>query len=188
MGIKKIILSTIVAVLGAGMIVFFVLVAFFYFTFPRETHSLWKYKGLRAQWGPQLVSHFPPEIPADASLKKFSHFPAVLQGGASIQLRLSLPPERFRELYSQFSAQKTKSFLGGDTNRHMNEPEGMPTTFFYTSGNKDGSFPDDFEIMIFDKVLPEAERPPGFYWNHGQSHGVAMSMNRNEIVYWAENW
>jgi hypothetical protein len=44
----------------------------------------------------------------------------------------------------------------------------------------------DYEIMIFDPVL--TNRPPGFYWNHGQSHGVAISTARNEIVYWAEAW
>jgi hypothetical protein len=49
-------------------------------------------------------------------------------------------------------------------------------------------FPDDFEIMIFDPVLPESERAEGHYWNHGKSHGVAISTNRNEIVYWAEAW
>jgi hypothetical protein len=52
----------------------------------------------------------------------------------------------------------------------------------------DHSFPDDYEVMIFDSVLPESERPPGFYWNHGRGHGVAISTNRSEIVYWAESW
>lgn len=87
-----------------------------------------------------------------------------------------------------FAAQRTKSFFGGDTNLHMNEKEGMPTTFFMTGDTDSRAFPEDYEVMVFDKVPPQSERPPGFYWNHGSSHGVVISTRRNEIVYWAESW
>jgi hypothetical protein len=61
----------------------------------------------------------------------------------------------------------------------------MPTTSFYTSGSKDHSFPNDYEIMAFDALPKEGEHRN---WNHGQSHGVAISTQLNEIVYWAESW
>lgn len=64
----------------------------------------------------------------------------------------------------------------------------MPTTHFFTSGSDNREFPDDFEIMIFDEVLKEENRPEGHYWNHGDSHGVAISKEKGEIVYWAESW
>jgi hypothetical protein len=185
---KKLILKIALAVFGIAVLILLVLVALVYSTFPRETHRLGKYAELRTAWDQEFVAHFPPEIPGDASLKKFSHFPGFLQGGAHIQLRLRLPPERIRKLYNEFVAQRTKSFFGGDGNRHMNEKEGMPTTSFQTGDTDGGSFPNDYEIMIFDRVLPDSERPPGFYWNHGRSHGVAISTNRNEIIYWAESW
>lgn len=132
-----------------------------------------------------LVAHFPRPIPANAKAVKFSFLPAFLQGGAHVQLRYSLDPDAISELYDRFSKMKTKSFIGGDKNEHMNIEEGMPTTIFYTSGSDDHKFPDDFEIMIFDKVIKEKG---GGYWNHGQSHGIAISKTRNEIVYWAESW
>lgn len=135
-----------------------------------------------------LVSHFPRPIPSDADGVRFSFLPAFLQGGAHIQLRYSSLPNRISELYDHFAAEKTKSFVGGDTNDHMNMKGGMPTTFFYTSGSDSHEFPDDYEIIIFDKVLKEEDRPQGHYWNHGQSHGVAISKERSEIVYWAESW
>ncbi len=135
-----------------------------------------------------LVSHFPRSIPASAKDVHFSFLPAFLQGGTHIQLRYSLSPDEISELYDRFSKKKTKSFIGGDSNNHMNMKEGMPTTFFYTSESDNHKFPDDFEIMIFDEVLKEEDRPEGFYWNHGESHGVAISKKRNEIVYWAEAW
>ncbi len=183
---RKPILKIVLALLGIAVLALLGFVALVYFSFPRETHRLGKYGELRAAWDQELVGHFPVEIPPDASLKKFAHFPGFLQGGAHIQLRLRLPPERIRKLYKEFVAQRTKSFFGGDTNRHMNEKEGMPTTSFTTADTR--SFPNDYEIMIFDRVLPDSERPPGFYWNHGRSHGVVISTNRNEIVYWAESW
>jgi len=137
---------------------------------------------------PKLVGHFPRPIPADARDVRFSFAPAFLQGGAHVQLRYAATPEAVSRLYAEYSAKKTKSFLGGDTNVHMNTEEGMPTTFFYTGSAKELDFPDDYEIMIFDEVLKEEDRPPGFYWNHGKSHGVAISKERNEIIYWAEAW
>ena len=136
----------------------------------------------------KLVSHFPRPIPSDAKDVSFSFIPAFLQGGAHIQIRYSTPANVTSELYDRFSQTKTKSFMGGDTNDHMNMQEGMPTTFFYTSGSNKREFPKDFEIMIFDEVLKEEDRPDRHFWNHGQSHGVAISKKRNAIVYWAESW
>jgi hypothetical protein len=182
---RKLILSILCAVSSLAVFGMLGLAVLAYSFIPRETHKLGKYGELRAAWDQALVDHFPAGIPADASLKKFSHFPGFLQGGAHIQLRLRLPAEHIRKLYNEFVAQRTKSFFGGDSNRHMNEKEGMPTTFFMT-GDADESFPDDYEIMIFDRVLPDSERPPN--WNHGRSHGVVISTNRNEIIYWAESW
>jgi len=70
----------------------------------------------------------------------------------------------------------------------MNSKDGMPTTCFFTSDDGQREFPKDYEIMIFDKVFKDEDRPKGFYWNHGYCHGVAISRKRNEIVYWAECW
>lgn len=166
-------------------------ICFYLFCIPHETHSFWGYAKLRAGWG-DLGAHFPEKIPENASFKKFSHFPGFLQGGAHIQLRLRLPSDKIRELYDQFAKVRTQSSLGGNMSRHDREKNLMTTTCFYTNGNDEYSFPpsdeysftDDFEIMSFDKILPESQRHP----NHGTSHGEAISTHRNEIVYWAESW
>ena len=137
------------------------------------THDLAQYSRLRSQWDQDQVAHFPSEIPAEASLKKFSHAPGFLQGGGHIQLRLQLPHERILELYNQFSKQRTVSCRG-------NEHCSMPTTYFYTYKGKPEPFSNDFEIMVFDKYIPEKFQQ--------KSHGVAISTESNEIVYWAEYW
>ena len=125
-------------------------------------------------------------FPADAREPRLSFFPGFLQGGAHFQIRYGLPADQIKALHSRFSSEKTKSFFGGDTNAHMNQTNGMPTTSFYTGTDGRRDFPADYEIMIFDPVL--TNRPPGFYWNHGRSHGVAISTAKNDIVYWAEAW
>ncbi len=134
----------------------------------------------------ELVNHFPRPIPPEASNVSFFFQPVLMQRGASIQLRMTLPPDTARKQYERFAGLRTKSFFGGDINDHMNAEEGMPTTFFFTSDTGERKFPKDYEVMIFDEVLKE--RPDGFYWNHGQSRGVAISKLRNEIVYWAARW
>jgi hypothetical protein len=157
-----------------------------YFIFPHETHRLGRYRDLRQTWQPELVAHFPDAIPQNAEKPRLSFFPGFLQGGAHFQVRYGLPAGEIAGLYTRFSSEKTKSFFGGDTNDHMNQTNGMPTTFFHTGTDDRRDFPVDYEIMIFDPVM--TNRPPGFYWNHGRSHGVAISTTRNEIVYWAEAW
>jgi hypothetical protein len=47
--------------------------------------------------------------------------------------------------------------------------------------------------FIFDAVpYKETNSQPwphtGPDWDHGTSRGVAISTNRNEVVYWAESW
>ena len=151
-----------------------------------EVTNVRRYDVVLNDWSnSDLVGHFPRPIPSDAKDVKFSFLPGFLQGGAHIQLRYSVSPDTISDLHSRFSKMKTKSFIGGDKNGHMNMKEGMPTTFFYTSGSDNHEFPDDYEIMIFDQVLKEEDKPN---WNHGQSHGVAISKKRNEVIYWAESW
>ena len=135
-----------------------------------------------------LFEHFPLSVPGDAAMSRFSYQPQFLQGGGHFQLRLKLSPVEIENLSAKFEAQATKFFLGGDSGKHMNEKEGMPTADFHTSDDGRRAFPDDYKIMIFDPLLPESERRPGFYWNHGTSHGVAISKDRSEIVYWTEFW
>jgi len=132
-----------------------------------------------------LLAHFPRPIPPDAEDVKFSFFPGFLQGGAHFQLRYRTSTETIDNLHERFSEMATQSFIIGDEEGRANLDVRMPSTVFYTSGTDDHDFPDDYEMMIFDQLPAEGTNPS---WNHGQSHGVAISQQRNEIVYWAEWW
>ncbi len=152
-----------------------------------EITNVRKYDEILKLWDKDLVSHFPRPIPPDISNVSFSSLPKFLQGGAHVQLRYSASAQQISELYDGFTTKKTKSFFGGDKNDHVNMHEGAATTFFYTSGSSARNFPDDYEILVFDKVIKEENKPTP-HWNHGISHGVAISKKRNTIVYWAEAW
>ena len=75
--------------------------------------------------------------------------------------------------------------MGGDRSDHSNMEGGVPTTYFYTSGTDETSFPDDYEILVLNA---EPGGTPDFQWNHGYSYGVAISLKESEIVYWTEYW
>ncbi|MFA5794584.1 MAG: hypothetical protein WC980_05895 [Candidatus Brocadiia bacterium] len=162
----------------------------------REETRVDRYEKMISSSSGELLEHFPRKIPPDAKNVRFSYLPQFLQGGGHMQIRYTLPADRITELYGQFSKIKTKSFFGGNINIHMNMENGMPTTDFYTNdfGNlspkeryQKMKFPDDYEIMIFDKIIKSSESVDG-YWNHGESHGVVISKQRNEIIYWADFW
>jgi hypothetical protein len=135
--------------------------------------------------GSALVRHFPEAIPADATNMRLDYLPRLMQGGCHLQLRLELPLKQVVDLRAHFVAIAKHQFHGGDTNDHANLSEGVPTTFFYTSGTDDRSFPSTYEIFVLDA------QPGGsseFEWNHGQSYGVAIDVSASEIVYWLEYW
>ena len=138
-------------------------------------------------WGDrELVRHFPRPIPNGARNVKLSFRPAFMQGGAHMQLRMALPEQTVARLYNELSRQRTVSFFGGGINSHLDMDTGMQTTSFYTNDTEDREFPRDYEIMVFDEAT--GPRSVGTSWNHGTSHGVAISKKRNEVVYWAEAW
>ncbi len=153
----------------------------------KENTSIREYHSLLGQYrvsNSRLTDHFPGSVPMEAKDVHFSHLPAFLQGGSHIQLRYSLPQNMIRELYKEYSRVKIKSFSGGNFNDHIHQPGGMPTTFDYSDKKGDRRFSGDFEIMVFDDRSNSKSKT----WNHGRSHGVAISLQKNIIIYWAESW
>ncbi|MBC1239218.1 hypothetical protein [Nostoc sp. 2RC] len=131
------------------------------------------------------VKHFPNQIPTDAKDIRMAYSPGFLQGGSFFQIRLKHSPEKIKKLLSQYRNNAKYQYRGGDTNDHINQPNGVPTTFFYTNDSSEGTFTNEYEIL----VLNATDRgKPGFKWNHGDSYGVAINSSASEIIYWAEQW
>lgn len=176
-----------IALISLGIIscVGFLVLAQIAFGPPREITNVSRYSEIRNQWPPSLVQHFPDTIPANATNVQLAYLPSFLQGGSHFQLRLKLPPDKINDLLVHFSATAKRRYEGGDTNDHINQSGGVPTTRFYTSGSSDHSFPATYEILVID-AQPQGN--PEFKWNHGYSYGVAIDNSASEIVYWVEEW
>ncbi|NWF61902.1 MAG: hypothetical protein HXY43_22280 [Fischerella sp.] len=146
-----------------------------------------RYREIRYQlWLNQnQVKHFPDRIPADASNVNLAFSRGFLQGSNFFQIKFKLPEQQIKRLLTQYRTVAKHLYRGGNTNEHANLPNGVPTTFFYTSGSQEDSFPSSYEIFVLganDRGNTE------FKWNHGDSYGVAIDSSASEIVYWAEEW
>jgi len=151
-----------------------------------------QYTKVLSQWEQgnlkHLVQHFPRDIGRKAKIISFSSQQAFMQGGAYIQVRLKYDAKKIEQVYEIYKAQSVSTFVGGSSSEHRNTKDGMPTTNFYTNTQEsDNSFPHDYEILSFDKLVLSKDSSGG-YWNHGDTHGVAISKNRSEVIYWAESW
>ena len=161
---------------------------------PLLTTHPWRYHQIiDARASTPRLEHFPAEIPLEAKNILFYFSPGHLKGKTTYQLRMELPPEAIDKLYQTFSKMKSTSFWGGNINRHIMEKDGMPTTHFFTSKAPENdtsrlSFPADYEIMVLDPLIPKSKKAENHNWLDSDSHGVAISRKRNDIVYWAESW
>lgn len=144
-----------------------------------------KYRLLLTQWTPTgLVSHFPNSTPTNATSVRLSAFPGFLQGGAWFQFRLTLPPGEVAKAYESASTNAKDFYDGGGFFKSVNAKKGgLPGTSFHTSGNKEGEFPSDYRIFVF-----AARSGGGNTWQAGESYGVVISKERNEVIYYAEKW
>lgn len=152
---------------------------------PRVETSPTKYAALATEWTPTgLVAHFPNPLPPAASNLKLSAFPGFMQGGAWFQVRFSLPADEVSKVYDD-AAKAAKDFYdGGDRVKAVNSKKGgLAGTSFHTSEDKQADFPDDYRVFVFD-----AESFGDNSWNHGRSHGVVVSRQRNDVIYYAERW
>lgn len=131
------------------------------------------------------IKHFPATLPNNSKDVKIAYSPGFLQGGSFFQVRLKESPDKVKQLLSQYKSVAKYRYLGGDTNDHVNQPNGVPTTFFYTSETSTDSFPPSYEILVLDA---QDQGKPGFKWNHGYSYGVAIDSSTSDIVYWSEQW
>ncbi len=146
-----------------------------------------RYKEIRNQlWSNNdQVKHFPNEIPADAESVRIAYSPEFMQGNGFFQIRLKQPPNKIEKLLSQYRNSAKHKYRGGNTNDHINQSNGVPTTFFYTSDSHTESFPATYEILVLNT---KDKGRTGFKWNHGDSYGVAINSSASEIIYWFEKW
>jgi hypothetical protein len=135
---------------------------------------------------PQLVAHFPGEIPNEAGGRVFFAVSGFLSRARVVQLHIELPAEQIGVLVEDYRGEAVVVFQGGDASEHAVMPGGVPTTYFYTNEFEGYTFPDSYEILVLD-ARAEKINAEGV-WTHGYSYGVAINVEGSEIVYWLEEW
>lgn len=155
--------------------------------FPRETTDIRRYGEVMKQWSASgLVSEFPPTVPSNARNVHFAAFPGPLQAAAYIQLRIQLPPDEIRQIEARLKLATSRVYAGGGMYEHYNRDPKMnvPTTDFHTADDpKTYEFPEHYRRYVL-----EATDHGGGSWNNGETRGVAVSTDANEVIYWAEIW
>jgi hypothetical protein len=146
-----------------------------------------QYQEIRQQFlsDNEHIQYFPPELPSGTQNVRIAYSNGVNQGSSYFQVRLKQSPEKIEKLLSQYRDLAKYQYLGGSTNDHANQPNGVPTTFFYTSDASAESFPASYEILVLDA---QDQGKPGFKWHRGKSYGVAINTSASEIIYWSEKW
>ena len=105
-----------------------------------------------------------------------------MQGGAHIQLRMTLPPADVKKLHEDATKTAKQHHDGGDSVTLVNSrDDGLASTRPHTLAAETSEFPADYRIFIYDAETASD-------WNHGKSKGVVISLQRNEVIYFAENW
>ncbi len=166
---------------------FFIREAFSKSSGSKEITNTKRYREIRSQtWSnPQTIKHFPQNIPTEAKETSMIYSPGLIKGSSSFQVRYKLPLTKIKKLLVDYQKVAQHKYLGGNTNDHANQPQGVPTTFFYTNQLEEQTFPPTYQIL----VLNARDRgTPDFKWQHGDSYGVAIDKFNSEIVYWAEQW
>lgn len=131
------------------------------------------------------IKHFPVNIPTNTKPISMAYSPGWRQSSSFFQLRLKQSPEQTKKLLNHYSQIAKYQYQGGDTNDHIKQPQGVPTTFFHTSQSHIEAFPNTYQIFV---LKAQEQGQPGFKWNHGSSYGVAINMSSTEVVYWVEQW
>lgn len=155
---------------------------------PTVTTDVSQYGAILGQWQPRhLIAHFPPTLPQNASNLRLSHFPGFLQGGAHFQVRMQLPPAEIAAIEAQISQAATHQYQGGSFYAHYNEDQqnNVPTAGFHTADAASGAhaFPQHYTLYVL-----HAQDSAAGSWNHGETSGVGISTQSNEVIYWAESW
>lgn len=126
----------------------------------------------------KLTKYFPNKIPDNAKNIVFSYNPAFLQGGEIFGLKFEIDSD-FINSYIEKLSNKVK-WMGKPDDDEVIE-NGIYSNSFDILGYS--NLPRDFTIYL---IGSEPYRPNN--WNHGKFSLVAISRQRNEIIFLAEDW
>jgi hypothetical protein len=141
------------------------------------TTDISKYEELLHDYSSELTQHFPDHIPENATQVRFYYLPAFMQGGSFLQLRCKLPLGEVNALLTRYRPIARQ--VG--TSAQIQASAKIPLTSFEGQTN----LASDFQILILGGE-PGKTNPVD--WNHGYTYGLAISIQRQEVIYYADYW
>lgn len=167
-------LSALVAFL-ITLVLISTFIATMFYSFKKQTTVITdidKYPKIISRWkksAPEIVAHFPNEIPSEASDVYFYFSPCFLQADGHIELMFKTQTDTIDTYHKKFKEIATQSYKGG--HHH-------PIYTYKNIDEKSFGLPEDFEIMFFQ---PDPENTP----EHKPEYGVVISKKENIIIFWA---
>jgi hypothetical protein len=142
-----------------------------------------RYPGILNQMRTQMtdgtkgLSFFPASIPNSATDIRFFYRPHFLQGGAILQISYCLPDAAIRLIAASPPTSTTQPVQNVAIPGYLNfwvldprdpEPSGLPS---------------DFKAYLIDAKWPLSPTDV----DDGYCYGIAISMQKHRIIYWAQN-
>lgn len=168
----------IAAAVLAGLYLLLVGFVWWFFTEgSKPTTRLDAYPALLKDWAETgMVDHFPRTIPSQARNVSLEAYPGMLQGSGSFQLRMTLPPAEVTAIETRMKAQAMRRCPPQCTTG-IGEPEFWAVPYLQ-AGQKDDSVSFERDFVVY-AIYTDGD------WNHPTGKGIAVSVKRNEVVYWA---
>ena len=176
---SSVITSILIVVLGVAALVALTFMSIQ--TATTITSDIGKYERVLKQTGfpnNELTKYFPSKIPDNAKNIVFRYNPAFLQGGENFDLKFETDSDSIMNYIEDFS--KNSKWIGKSKDSEA-EKNGIFSGMFNVFGYMD--MPEDFTIYLIDSKPYQLNN-----WNHGKVTLVAISKQRNEIIFYAENW
>lgn len=176
---SSVITGILILVMGFAM-----LGAFFYISFDAATTvttDIGKYERVLKVTGypnNPLTKYFPGKIPGNARKIIFRYNPAFLQGSENFDLKFETDTDSINNYTSKFSKEAKWTGKSSDSEAEKN---GVFSGIFEIFGYTD--LPEDFTIYLIDS---KPYHPND--WNHGELSLAAISKQRSEIIFLAEDW
>lgn len=127
-----------------------------------------------------LIADFPDKLPEDAKNAKLYYSPfAIGQGGQELGVCFQASTDAIREYTKIFS--NKASWIGTESGAEANQYGIVAGEFSCLDGSAAG-------LSENCKVYVISSKPYSAGWNHGEHSLVAISEQKNEIMFWASKW
>ena len=134
--------------------------------------------GLREYPDNALIAHFPAKIPDNAKNVVFHYYPAFMQDGEVFALKFETDDDSVNTYRNEFSKKAKWTGKASDIEAQEN---GVAFGSFSEIGYDE--LPDDFIVYLIDSKPYHTGD-----WNHGIMSLAAVSGQRREVLFYADDW